>query len=64
MTTPAERTEAVKLAMDLAVSLTDNKKLRIGGLNRARVVCMLRYLPTLGELALTHEKCPELWGKP
>ena len=25
---------------------------------------MLRHLPTLGELELTHDKCPELWGKP
>ena len=60
MTTPAERTEAVKIAIKW---IATQSKTYTPKLN-PQVRFMLRHLPTLGELELTHENYPELWGKP
>jgi hypothetical protein len=62
MTTPAERTEAVKMAATIAREIAP--MLDESNPVRAYLRFMERHLPTLGELELTHEKCPELWGKP
>ena len=63
MTTPAERTEAVKIASSVAKRWAQGLPLA-DSTSIAEWRYMLRHLPTLGELELTHEKCPELWGKP
>ena len=64
MTTPAERTEAVKLAIVIATSNPFEFPRTTPEEREAVRRFLLRHLPTLGELELTHEKCPELWGKP
>ena len=63
MTTPAERTEAVKIASRIANRMAEGVPVSCCT-NQAELRFMLRHLPTLGELELTYDKCPELWGKP
>lgn len=61
MTTPAERTEAVKMAAQLAMQ---SGAMDINNYQRRCFQYMLRHLPTIAELEQTAEACPELWGKP
>lgn len=60
MTTPAERTEAMKMA----IKFVESQSKRLPPRLNPHIRYMLRHLPTIGELELTHDKCPELWGKP
>ncbi len=64
MTTPAERTAAVIETRRFIVSLENKQERTFTAEQKAALRYAFRHLPTIGELELTHAKCPELWGKP
>jgi hypothetical protein len=69
MTTPAERTRAV-IETERAVSMLLN--FTVGKADNAlvprdllrKILLLQRHYPLPLEIAMTHDKCPELWGKP
>ena len=69
MTIPAERTRAV-IETERAVSMLLN--FTVGKADNAlvprdllrKILLLQRHYPTPSEMLITHDKCPELWGKP
>jgi len=69
MTTPVERTRAV-IETERAVSMLRN--FTVGKTENVlvprdllrQIIQWQRHYPTPSEMLMTHDKCPELWGKP
>jgi len=69
MTTPAERTRAVIEMENSVMKLTEyttrtSKNAVVPRSLLREITGWLRHYPLPLEIAMTHDKCPELWGKP